>query len=569
MSQQLNTTEVGVISLYATIKGKREQYVCSSLSLTMQLNALPVASVVIGCGKNIRDGGASGDNNAEDILEYVMDASNNEPDSYIDCSIVETLRGRDITIFEGCIIAASLVYKAGNVTVRAVRVECMNAACKLYARPLSAYTNSCGSHIIQNILQDYGTDTKQNNAATYGWNRIGSLEQIDVIQALNQITYQKDIATKIAYIADMIARLTAKAENATTPLDVDSPDTILNIGKYIRSDYFVNYGLFTDVGYDQSGVDDKIDYILATALLDSLRSNSIFESIIGMIISTEFMLTLVPGWTGNGFMMSIKPSQAWLNTPSKTISFSDVSEFNSAYKPIDHINDPEVFCANFAPALPMDGKEGDRGATSSMMGVYSTNPLFRNWLANVFNDDSSEDNARAAITEDLSRFKWSVHIAPTWLSMLVQQGVLKAEPKLDNLRTQTKENEKIEPDQSTRNYINERIVANEVAKAMYVHMHGESATAQLTLLPSLRFGLKDGIALEDHIGEVIDIIPDKMADSHLAMRGVITALQFNYSAGQSASCSYTMTLSRVRPRNQQAESITCPLYTDYITAKDN
>ena len=68
------------------------------------------------------------------------------------------------------------------------------------------------------------------------------------------------------------------------------------------------------------------------------------------------------------------------------------------------------------------------------------------------------------------------------------------------------------------------------------------------------------------IGEPIDIVPVTTSDAAgldntpLKIRGMVHSISFSYNAGQSASCSYRMTLSRVRPFDAKEEKITCPLY---------
>jgi hypothetical protein len=113
-----------------------------------------------------------------------------------------------------------------------------------------------------------------------------------------------------------------------------------------------------------------------------------------------------------------------------------------------------------------------------------------------------------------------------------------------------------------RDYNAGREIADLIAKALYAHMHGASATAQIELLPDMRFGLKDDVFLEDYIGELINIIPTAKEDQQLAIRGMLEGIQFDYTAGQSSSCRYTIMLSRVRPYDKNEKAIKCPIYVD-------
>ena len=120
--QYLGTAEIGTICLKTWTPEMQRRYVCSSVTITMRLNAIPTASAIIGGGISLKEGYDYTENNAEDILQYVMDANNNTEDGFINCDIVEILPDNTETVlFRGCIVAASLVYKAGGTTVRAVR----------------------------------------------------------------------------------------------------------------------------------------------------------------------------------------------------------------------------------------------------------------------------------------------------------------------------------------------------------------------------------------------------------------------------------------------------------------
>ena len=583
MKSQLFTAEVGTIYLMVSRPGAKAwtYYVCSSVSINMTLNNIPMASAVIGCGASIRYGHVNtSDNNAEDILEYVMDAAHNTSEGFLDCQLVEVFMHEkkiiENILFKGCIVTASLVYKTGATTVRAVRVDCMNAACKLYAQPLSAYNHTVGSYIIDALTHKEGKrkQVDQNTAiGNFGMSRVGRLTDTALITSVGDLVKHKDIATKIAYLADAIAIVSTKAVDSVD-LKKTVDGKLLKILDYIKSDYYINYELL-DVN---DIADSKFDSSLCNILIDGMRTSNIYNSIAQAVMSQEFMLNLVPGWQKDDFKLSLQPSRAWESKPSVTLTFEDISELNSSYNPLNHINDPEVFAVNFSPAVNFEGTQGQVGVPSAMVGAYSRNPEIQKWILERFNDGESE--LRKKLVDNLTNFKWTIYPSPTWLRLsFVRTKEQTANGKQEDTqkksvaeeRTQAKE---LSPDvQQLKAAAEAKIsdmrraaeISNEIAKALYVHLHGESATAQVTLLPDMRFGMvgsdySEPFALEDHIGEVIDIVPTEDDDNHLAIRGIIQGLAFTYSAGQSASCSYTMILSRVRPLTQDAEDITCPLY---------
>lgn len=567
--QHLYTTEVGTIVFTAELPDGAKSYICSSLSLTMKLNAVPTASVVIGCGESIRNGAYdSADNNAEDLLGIISKTAGKSTD-FLNCSIYEQLEDAYRCIFKGCIVSASLVYKTGGVTMRAVRVECMNAACKLYCQPFSAYTNRCASDIVNKILGEdvkAGEDNGDNAPAAFGLYDIATMTGEELADEMNEYIQNMDIATKIAYIADGISVLTTKAiEGGGDPLEDADLGSILHVGDYIKSDYFLDYKNL-DLANDQT--DEQFNLSLCTALLAGLKNGSILDTIIHTITSTNYMMNLVPTWSDKDFVLELRPSRAWNTQVPFNLYFADLAEMNSVFNPLVHINDPEVFVADFTPALEFgeaEGTSGDPG--SSLVGAFSTVPQVAEWIKLRFSSSSVEFPLRKKLQENLLHYKWRTYIAPDWLmtSLIVQEKGNKEDKLREAIENQRQWDKEQDPDNKDKPLIKDygkaEQIADQVAKALYAHLHGDSATANLTLLPDMRFGHLDGFALEEHIGEIVDIIPEeKSPNSNLAMRGMLEGIQFEYSAGLSASCRYSVLLSRVRPLVEDEPVIECPLY---------
>lgn len=563
--QQLYTAAVGTIVFVADLGQGRKEYVCSALSLSMRLNALPTASVVIGCGKSIRDGNtSSADNSAEDILSHVTH-SIGKGTNFINCSIYEAYNNTYNILFKGCIIAASLVYKTGSTTIRAVRLECMNVACHLYCQPFNTYTNRCAADVVNTILNTLEDTDNEANIAKYEMIRMSSLDPLDICVELNDLIDHRDIARKIAFIVDAIAVLTQHAVNTESLTEADLGN-ILHINDYIKSDYKLNYRKLsvnnqTDLDYNMS---------LCSRFLSTLESGSVMEAILAAITSTDYMLTLVPTWKDMDFTMLLKPSMAWESGTSYNLFFSDIAEMNSTYAPLAHINDPEVFAVDFTPAIEFDNTVGMSGNPGALIGAYSTVPQVKEWLSLRFSDSSIEYAKRVELTKNLMRYKWREFRAPVWM----HNSIIKTTDDLDiqtvnkdkqkdnilNRRTWRKEDNRNKLDPVVRDYNAGYQIADRIAQALYAHMHGASATAQITLLPSMRFGTQGRITLEQHIGELVNILPSENGDKQLAMRGMIEGIQFEYNAGQSASCRYSMTLSRVRPYDANEKAVPCPVY---------
>jgi len=569
--QTLYTTEVGTILFEAKLPTGAKTYVCSSLSLLMRLNAVPTATVVIGCGTSILNGTDenSTDNNAEDLLETVAKTMGHSTD-FIDCAIYENLHGKSMCIFKGCVVAASLVYKAGSMTTRAVRVECMNAACKLYCQPFTAYSNRCAADIVNKILGSPNDVPEGNEAvSSFGMENISSLTDLDLNDFMSEKIAYKDIAAKIAAIVDGIAMLTTRALNVNDPINEGELGSILKVGDYIQSYYVLNY---KDLNLANENADDEFNKSLCRYLLAGLKSGSILDTIISTLKSTDYMLNLVPTWDLDDFVLLIRPSLAWDNKETSKIYFSDIAEMSSAFNPLAHINDPEVFVADFTPAIEFGAtKEVAGDPISSLVGAFSLDPQMAQWIKLRFSPSSVEYPLRKQLAQNMMHYKWKEYPAPDWLrtSLIVNDVKDKDTLMQETIENQTQWDKEKDPDNKDNPIIKDynagERIADLVAKALYTHIHGASATAQLSLLPDLRFGNgPDGFIFEEHIGEVIDIVPKEKSDSHLAMRGMLEGIQFDYSAGLSANCRYTMFLSRVRPYDKDEPSIECPLYVSIL-----
>lgn len=544
---ELHSTKVGVIILQTADRS----YVCSSFNMSLGLNMLPVASVVIGSGRPIK-GNPRKENSAEDILEYIREHELQDSTSFLPCTVYEDLDGQRYTAFKGVIVGASLVYKAGATTIRAVRLELMNEACKLYARPLADWQDTCGSFITAAVIHnDANVLTTGDSRGSQGFEFSGALDEEKICGLLGTKLKDKDIATKISMLADAYVTLESRTQGQSV-IDTDRFGNLLGIQDYITSDYVLNREVL-DAANTQS--DENFNKELCAFLIDGLRGGSIMDSIIGAITSSEFMLTLRPRFTD--FKMEIRPSMAWDNTGAKNLPLSVLSSMNSSYHPLDHLKDPDVFVVNYSNSLDFGG--GANGAPSGINGAFSTNPIMQAWLQERKDNANSTGITQllAQLEHDTSHFKWKIYAAPKWLDTAYIQS--------DNQAYKVRRG-----NIPNRNYQIGRNVADEIARAIYTSVYGQASTSSVELLPHLRFGMgaaKYGVVLEDMLGDIIDIVPDgwrndpdRLDDSPLAVRGMISAVQFSYTAGQAGSCSYSMVLSRVRPYDSGEASVQCPLY---------
>lgn len=549
IKSELNSTKIGVIVLETLDRA----YVCSSFTMTLMLNAVPVASVVIGSGRPIK-GNTRRENSAEDVLEYIREHELKDATSFLPCTVYEDLDGQRYTAFKGVIVGASLVYKAGVNTMRAVRLELMNEACKLYARPLTDWQDTCGSNITAAVRTGAADALNTGDSrGGPGFEYSGAWDYKAVCNALSTSIEHTDIATRIAKMADAYVTLNSRTQGQQAELDIKRFGNLLGIQDYIVSSYGLNDALVSAMN---KTTEQNFNLELCDCLINGIRGGSIMESIISAIASSEFMLALVPRFSD--FKLEIKPSKAWDNSNVKQLPLSVLSSMNSSYHPLDHLKDPDVFVVNYSDALDFGGS-GQDGAPAGINGAYSSNPTMQAWIQERRDNDNATGitDLLAQLEQDTSHFKWRIYPAPRWLDTAFIQSSNDAY----NVRRGHV------PD---RNYVAGRNLADEIAKAIFTSIYGQASTSVVELLPHMRFGMgsmKYGVILEDMLGEVIDIVPDgwindpdRLDDSPLSVRGMISSIQFTYTAGQAGSCSYSMTLTRVRPLNRDEQSVECPLY---------
>lgn len=577
---ELGVTKVGV---YKLVVGKT-QYVCSAFNVTMTLNQIPTASCVVGCGRQIL-GSSSFDNNAEALYEAVQSIEHSNNTSLVSCKVYEDLDGKEYLVFRGVIVGASLVYKTGASTIRAVRFEMMYAACRLMAQPLTAYKNICGSQIINMLTgEDFLTD--ETAIAKHGMLREGRITGAEVVSLILDMIDEKDIATRIACICDAYVILNSYTYDLVNPEDAGIGQ-LLKIKNYIRSNYSLNKKRL-NLANTLSDINYNIE--LADMLTQGLHGGSIYDSIVRAIMSSELLLSIIPRFSDG--MMEIKPSSAWgTNDMIYKLPLTSVASMNSAFHPLDHINDPEVFAVNFSDALDMTGRNNDTaGVPSNLIGAYARDPIAAEYVKRRLSESNPADAEMRMMMEDLQYYKWKLYKAPLWLhdaftrtqqtsdpsgnettaagrASATQVNAIEDQKISDKLGEATDTAPKRQPDQ--QDYLVGENIADSIAQAIYTMLYRQTATAELDLLPDIRFGInkdKYGFVLEDLIGEPIDIVPVTTSDAAgldntpLKIRGMVHSISFSYNAGQSASCSYRMTLSRVRPFDAKEEKITCPLY---------
>ena len=422
----LNSAKVGVIVFTANNK----DYICSAFNMSMILNQIPTASVMIGCGYPIKNEAKKQDNNAEDLYKVVQRNTSYEEASFIPCTVKEVLPGKEIKVFVGVIVAASLVYKTSGMTVRAIRLDLMHPACQLQAQPITAYRNVCGSYIVKAMRRQVAlAESLAAIVASTGMTRDPNKTWDMISGVLNKTIMQKDIVTRIACIIDAFILVASRMSDKTNPLSKADLGNIVGIKKYLRSAYTLDR---ENLKVANKITDEFFNKELGTFLIASVANSSIFESILTIIQSTEFMLMLAPRFADE--QLEIMPSKAWGASGKITqLSTADISSINSVFQPLRHINDPDTFIVTFRDAISMTGNAGHVGDPGGdVVGAYSSVPEVAEMFANRFNNQLSPASTEKLL-KSMSKYKWKVATAPQWLySAFVQLSTESTKPQMDN-----------------------------------------------------------------------------------------------------------------------------------------
>lgn len=563
---EITTDRVGPFILEALGKS----YVCNHVNISFAVNKITTASVVIGVGKGLAD--LTVDQQVEELLQEVNTRQQGKGDDmFVPCDIYEVVEysGAKTLVFRGIIVSGSVMLKTAGSALKSVKFDCMANVARLGSKPLAEYQNTCGSYLINNILGSRGYYRPVERAD--GYSTQNERDSQALVARFSDGLAHKDIATKVATLIDAVILTNCFAIDSIDIAEEKEKDKKSEdkLGKLVGNYFKVKDYLFCDYVLDESAIlnsetDTKFNESLCEDLLDSLGSTSIFEALLQILPSTSYMLNIVPRFGGD-FKMEIKPSEAWdVKDPIK-VSWKMVSEINTMYQPVAHLNDPNVFVVNYSDALAMqNGTTSGEMAESTMNGVYTPDKDLQEYCLQQFNerngklDEAAKNAAMAAVLSKDKQYKVKIYPAPEWLNYAYLSNADLIQSSYE-LHTPKNENDIPERAREVNRNAAEDVACN-IAKALYVHLHGFSDSATVQLLPSLRFGRSGLGTLENRLGDAMDIEDASDTAKSLNIRGILTALTFQYYSGQAGSASYTVTLSRVRPLDKDEPRISCPLY---------
>lgn len=536
------------------------QYVCTSLSFSMAMDNIPSVRVTIGCGKSLKD--AKGEmQDPENLLKTILAKHGAAYLDMLDCSIVESLKVESleaekltIPIFEGCIVAASPVYKAGAPTTRMISILVMNRACKLYTRPLSAYVSMNGSYLRASIVGNTRFDIEA--ARLQAKKDTALLTDRESINAmLNKLPASLEDAAVIDRVASIVDAI-IDSESLSDNVESSSQDA-----KASGSSGILNY-MFGSAKLDLSRTStltgSSFNIYIAQLLVHALANASVYDAIQSILVSTAVMLNIIPRWKHDDYKLELAPSSAW--DPGTPISLKEehIIGISTEYNPIANLNTPEGFIVNFSNVFQLQNAKAGTEITAGCNGVFASNPEVMAYLRFKAQGKTSASHADYEST----LFRVGTYDAPSWLlpaALAEKSGKDKSTVETHKQSTTSKQAEASTEQKDKLDRDRTIELADTIAKSLFTYIYGSQDKAVVTIYPSMRFGLSTGVCFEENLGNAIDIEFGK--DNPRNIRGILESIQYEYTAGESSSVSYTLTLKCVRPLDKNEKAIPCPLYT--------
>ncbi len=535
-------TSIGRV--YMEANGK--VYGCAAIQYSMGIDKLPNMFVTMATGIYIGNPNEKQES-PEDLLGIVLSRKDGIYLNSVKCKVyeeyIEDNKIKSKLIFSGVIITGSYMYKAGIPTTSLIRFLCSHKATALYTKPLSEYTNVCMTSLSNYITKAASFDPKMifEKAELL---KAGATSTNTILQDAAAQIKNATLDKRVACIIDAII-----IAGATYPNEQEPDGSLSGILDHLYSEYKPSPAL-------SGNTDHKFNTDLCTSLIKGLLSGSIYEAIQQALNNTSFMLTLVPRWNlgskDKEFKLEICPSTAWEGKAAATLNDANILDIDTTYSPISSLNTPDAFIVNFSEALDLYYGETTVPKVGAN-GVFSTISEVQGYLVKRYKNGAMDADLKDAM------LRARLYKAPTWLHTALINTIESKASVTQNKAVRTPKqikNKKKEIDLEKMSN-----VADDIAKALFVHVYGTADTSTLVLDPGCRFGYDKRIGyLEDMLGKIIDVNV-KSNDGLISIRGELASISYNYSVGTQGTARYSIQLRRIRPLDKDEKTIKCPLYT--------
>ena len=561
METNIICDQIGSVILEVPSLGK--SFVCNDCTINMGMNKIPTADITLKFGTSLKSEYSEYNNDPEILLETIAKTSGKYTAS-LGCYIYEINNNNSIKIFDGYIIAGSMSCSSNAAgSDKVVNISCMNKACLLYTKPIGDYINMniADAAAIINYNAKNNPEVALQSSSAWESNKL-SLQSVlaEIIPTINNA----DMATRIAVIVEAVVKMfTYRPENFGDSFSSvsDVYDSVMGV-LYSATNLSLS-PKFSDL-MDQSVCSREFNEQIVQYMCQTLPKASIFESILSILNSTQYMLNLAPRGYNYDFKLEIIPPENRGNTAAISLYPDNILGFSINYAPFSTINSPDAFVINFSDSIGSTN-DATRAAIyndrSGLNGVFSLDPEITKYIRDVYNNNLHSINP-------LMPIKVKFYDAPRWLAAT---GL--SELKVNNwagiITTKTGIKESAPSMMSIA--ADSTIIADAIAEAVFLFIYGSSDVASFKLNPNIRFGKSNEVGnLEDSIGKTVDVFinssmayTDSVSYSNRNMRGVLENVRYSYHAGSdmgSSNVSYDITLSRIRPYSEDEFSLVNPIY---------
>ena len=553
---------------------KPSMYCCTAADYAMGLNELTTLNLVVGQGVPLSGSKATERDNDGSLDELLQQSMGRRQDAtkLLRCTLYEADPAgvQKAAIFRGYIVNVMEIIKTGNITIRSMRVMCLGIGALLEISPLASFRRTNGAALVNGAAGglELPTNGMMNTGVVEPYTMLQTIEDVDICARFGSKLLKQDILTKIAYLSDIIVALgDIDAKEAATNLDKDLSDARLQIRSSIVCNYELNPDMFASS--DMTIAETSFDMFLCGQLLSMLQRSSVLSSIATTCNSMDVMMNLVPrfklGGTADDFRMELRPSEAWNAIDVLEIPRRCVTGCNTYLNHLEHLNDPDVLVVNYSSGSGSADGSDTSGEDTGCYGVYAKTREMMEWARNRYarvNDKGDTTKAQVIQEAETDYYRTKVFNAPQWIDWAYMCAPQTCENFDMPEREPDNHNQSKGGDDTVRqeNLMRAAEIADNIAQAMYVYLHGASDTATFTLTPDIRFGLDESIGcLENHIGKTVDIY---------GYRGILQQVRYSYTGGASTNSTYSIVLSRVRLIDPDEPHIDCALYRTRNTQEE-
>lgn len=558
------------------IGGQPHMYCCTYAEYAMGINEIPTLNLIIGNGQAL--GAEKGDWDTEEASNGSMKAlisesinRRREGGKMLRCSLYESSPdGIDRNaIFRGYVVSVTELIKTGDITARGLRVMCMGLAAILQVAPLGGYRRTVGAYLVNAAQgkQQLPTNGMQRAGFVDPFVMMKGVEAKDVCRTYNTELAGKDILTKMAFLANVIVEMNKNESTNSSKSKIVMDDSVLGIKNYLFCDYVLNPEIFPGVkeaeeqskGNEKpyiSSVEQSLNIFLCESLLGRLQQNSILASIVSVANSLDMLMNLIPrfkyGGLADDFRMEMVPAEAWNAVDIITIPNKYVTGCNTSLNNMEHLNDPEILVVDYSNGPGSSDGSQRSGQSTGSFGIYALSEDIREWARNRYAGNVDKTAAVNKFKNDY--FKTQFFNAPVWLNfshLFKPIGAAIAKTRPDDPPDDNQE--KGGSGTMYRYNLEQKSeVADLIAQAMFVWLHGASDRATFHLSSDVRFGLNSEVGcLENHIGKTIDVC---------GYRGILRQVRYTYSSGMATKSHYSIVLERVRLIDPDEPHVDCVFY---------